>query len=144
MAVRIANQAAPGTLLDKRRRSNRVRSDAPGQRKPRERDEAYLKLVRKLPCLRCGSNLCIAAHVRMSAPGESPVGIGTKPDDSRVLPLCEWCHTNGMDAQHRVGETAFYSELGIDPIKLAKKLYAAKPDISAMQMIIFKARKRFA
>ena len=80
----------------------------------------------------------------MSAPGEFPVGIGTKPDDSRTLPLCDWCHLNAQDAQHRVGESAFYGELGIDPLKLAKQLHAARPDIAAMRMVIFKTRRSFA
>lgn len=144
MAARIANQAKVGSLLDKRSRSKRVRPVAPGQRKPREKDTVYLELVRCLSCLRCGSWPVQAAHVRTSADGEGPVGVGRKPDDSRVLPLCQGCHLDAPDAQHRVGEAAFYGELGIDPLVLAKKLYAAKPDIGAMRMVIMKARRRFA
>ena len=144
MAVRIANQAKPGSLLDKRSRSKRVRPVAPGQRKPREKNAVYLDLVRALPCLRCGRSPVQAAHVRMSAPGEAPCGFGTKPDDSRTLPLCAWCHTDASDAQHRVGEQEFYGELGIDPLVLAKKLYAAKPDIGAMRIVLLKARRIFA
>ncbi len=140
MAVRIANQAAPGELLDKRSRSKRVRPVAPGQRKPRERDDAYLKLVRAIPCLRCGGAPSQAAHVRLSAGG----GMGMKPDDSQALPLCQWCHLDAPDAQHKVGEHPFWGELGIDPLKLAKSLYAAKPDLGTMRMVIFKARRRFA
>lgn len=144
MAVRIANQAKPGELLDKRSRSKRVRPVAPGQRKPREKNAAYLELVRECQCLRCGRWPVQAAHVRMSAPGETPVGIGRKPDDARVLPLCESCHLTSLDAQHRRGEVEFYGELGVDPLALAKKLYAAKPDVGAMKMVIMKARRRFA
>ena len=144
MAVRIANQAKPGSLLDKRSRSKRVRPVAPGQRKPREKDTVYLELVRCLSCLRCGRWPVQAAHVRTSADGEPPVGGGRKPDDSRVLPLCAWCHTDASDAQHRVGEREFYGELGIDPLALAKKLYAAKPDVGAMRMVLHKARRRFS
>jgi hypothetical protein len=58
--------------------------------------------------------------------------------------LCAWCHTDASFAQHRVGERVFYGELGIDPLALAKKLYAAKPDLGAMKIVILKARRRFA
>ncbi len=142
--ARIPNDAPVGSLLDKRSRSKRVRPVAPGQRQPREKDAAYLDLVRALPCLRCGRSPVQAAHVRMSANGEPPVGMGTKPSDSRVLPVCQGCHLDVNDSIHRAGEEAFYGELGIDPLVLAKTLYAAKPDVGAMRLVIHKARRRFA
>lgn len=142
--ARIPNTAPVGSLLDKRSRSKRVRPVALGQRRPREKNAAYLELIRALPCLRCGRSAVQAAHVRMSAAGETPVGIGTKPSDQRSVPLCSWCHLDASDSQHRVGESAFYGELGIDPLALAKKLYAARPDLAAMRIVIHKARRRFA
>jgi hypothetical protein len=141
MAVRIANQAAPGTLLDKRRRSNRVRSDAPGQRKPRERDDQFLALIRQLSCIRCGQVPSEAAHIRLTVPGKKITGKGMKPDDRFSCPLCSECHTIAPDSQHRSGEKKFWARLKIDPLQVAAELYAAAPDLAAMQMIIFRYRR---
>ena len=141
MAVRIANQARPGELLDKRRRSNRARSDAPGQRKPRERNESYLAMIRQLPCIRCCHMPSEAAHIRMSAPGKPPEGKGMKPSDRYTVPLCSECHTISPDSQHRVGEKKFWARLNTDPLQLAAKLYSAAPDLVAMRAVIFVYRR---
>jgi hypothetical protein len=74
-------------------------------------DSDYLKLVRKLPCVCCSSN-----------PPSQAVRI--KPDDWRVLPLCQWC------SQHKIGG------IGIDPLEFANKLYEHRDDIVTMERIV--------
>lgn len=141
MAVRIANQAAPGELLGKRSRSKRVRPTAPGQRQPRERDDAFLALLRQLPCLRCNQVPSEAAHIRLTAPGKPITGKGMKPSDRYAVPLCSECHTISPDSQHRIGEKKFWARLRIDPLQVAAELYAAAPDLAAMRTIVFRYRR---
>lgn len=56
--------------------------------------------------------------------GKRPAGIGEKPSDRWAVPLCADCHLNAPDAQHNVGEPAFWKRVGIDPFDLSAKLYA--------------------
>lgn len=87
----------------------------------RQKDEAYLSLIRQLPCTKCGKSPCDAAHVRKASAehGKAP-GI-MKPDDKWALPLC---HEHHME-QHSQGENEFWARLGIDPLALCLKLKAA-------------------
>jgi hypothetical protein len=62
-------------------------------------------VCKEFACANCGATAAReAAHVRMN----SGAGIGEKPDDWRVVPLCGGpmgCHAE----QHRIGEPAFWS-----------------------------------
>lgn len=97
------------------------------QRQPREEDPAYLAYVRTLPCRIChrpGPN--DPAHLRTGSRqyGKPPTGMGEKPSDCWVLPLCRAHH----DEQHRGNELAFWSRYGVpDPFAIAMLLYAARP-----------------
>jgi hypothetical protein len=96
------------------------------QRTPRIRDEPYLKFIRSLPCTACGrSGPSQAAHIRFSdfASGSTNPGVGCKPDDSKAVPLCANCHTDGPGAQHRSGERRFWTRVGKDPFEIAERLY---------------------
>lgn len=98
-----------------------------GQRQPRIECPAFLAFVRRRPCCACGAPApSQAAHVRMGCPtiGKRNAGIGEKPSDRWAVPLCADCHLDAPDAQHRVGERAFWARVGIDPFALATKLYA--------------------
>lgn len=96
------------------------------QRQPRIIDEAWLALVRKMPCTICrrpGPN--DPAHLRSIAPqyGKSITG-RRKPDDCWVLPLCRAHH----DDQHRGNELRWWLRHGVpDPFALAVALYATRP-----------------
>lgn len=88
----------------------------------RQRDEAHLALVRQLPCISTGRMDCVeAAHLRFSEDrfGKAEPGMSAKPSDEWVLPLT---HSEHM-RQHDIGETAFWSDLGIEPLKIAQQLY---------------------
>jgi len=97
------------------------------QRQPREVDDAWLAIVRKMPCTVCRRpGPSDPAHLRTAAPqyGKPPTGMGEKPSDRWVLPLCRTHH----DEQHRGNELAFWLRYGIpDPFAEAMKLYASRP-----------------
>lgn len=105
------------------KRSRSFRPEGQGQRQPRERDNAHLAWVRRLPCASCGvPGPCDAAHLRMAdvARGKRYTGKGEKPSDCWTTPLCRPCH----EKQHQGSEAAFWSALNIDPIALCIRLYA--------------------
>lgn len=110
-------------------------------RKAREAAPAYLALIRQLPCLKCGMEPCgCAAHVRLnSAAHGKRQAMGLKPDDKWSVPLCPGCHTDDTDSQHRVGEIPFWHALGIGPLDVCRRLYAAAPDFAAMRAVVMKA-----
>ena len=129
MAQRISPKAAPGSLLKGERKPLAKRIQRPG----------YLALVRRCPCLACDADPAgEAAHLRKAAPGKLITGMGIKPDDLWVLPLCRVCH----ELQHTIGEPEFWGELGIDPIALALTLSAEQHSIEQMRTVIFAAREK--
>lgn len=91
------------------------------ERQPRLLDAGYLAWLRKRSCTICGTvHMIEAAHIRFGL-----TGIGRKPDDARAVPLCAVCHRIGPASQHATGdEQAWWARHGIDPLKLAAKLYA--------------------
>lgn len=97
------------------------------QRHPREVDPAYLAYVRTLPCLICRRpGPSDPAHLRSAARqyGKPHTGMGEKPDDRWVLPLCRTHHSE----QHRNNELAWWARQGFpDPFAVAVALYAACP-----------------
>lgn len=105
------------------KRSRSFRPEGQGQRQPRERDNAHLAFIRRLPCASCGvPGRCDAAHLRMAdvARGKRYTGKGEKPSDRWTTPLCRPCH----EKQHSGSEAAFWAALNIDPIALCIRLYA--------------------
>jgi hypothetical protein len=81
------------------------------KRASRWRSTAHRDFVRSFACCNCGSTATReAAHVRLG----SGAGVGQKPDDWRVVPLCKGpganihgyagCHDN----QHGLGERTFW------------------------------------
>ena len=101
----------------------------------RQHKEAHLKFIRSLPCIVCGDNTSTeAAHVRMSDPriGKDITGIGIKPHDYFVVPLCGECHRR----QHQMSERLFWRHAGIDPVLKALALYAASGDVDEADKIL--------
>lgn len=104
------------------KRSRSFRPEGEGQRQPRERDNAHLSYVRRLPCASCGiAGPCDAAHVRMPdlSRGKRYTGKGEKPSDRWTVPLCRPCH----ERQHSGSEAAFWDALGIDVIGLCIEIH---------------------
>jgi hypothetical protein len=103
----------------------RVRPQKPAdaQKKPRVKDDKHLKFIRSLPCLVCKrEGETQAAHVRFAdaAYGKEEPGMGKKPDDWWVVPLCAYCHTH----QHNHGERDWWYQINeIDPLPICQALW---------------------
>lgn len=105
------------------------------QRHPRVKLAAHRDFVSSLPCIVCGDNTSTeCAHIRMGdlSVGKLPTGMGQKPSDIWVLPLCGRCHRR----QHEWTEPSFWGEHKIDPHKKALALWAATGDYELGEIIV--------
>lgn len=107
------------------------------KRASRWRSPAHCAFVRSHACATCGSTTNVAAaHVRFG----SGAGIGQKPDDWRVVPLCDGPHSNKdghlgcHDRQHIVGEQTFWR--GLDVEQLIADFIAASPKAHEIKAIM--------
>jgi len=86
----------------------------PAPRRYRDRD--HLRHVARQPCLICGRKPSDPHHLRHL----QPRALGRKASDEFSVPLCRIHHR----LVHRVGnEAAWWQDAGIDPIKVARKLW---------------------
>jgi hypothetical protein len=82
----------------------------------RYRNREHLRFVAKRPCLICGRKPSDPHHLRYL----QPRALGRKPSDEFAVPLCRVHHR----AVHRArDERAWWQAAGIDPIKVARKLW---------------------
>jgi ERF superfamily len=82
----------------------------------RYRDREHLRYVAQRPCLICGRKPSDPHHLRYL----QPRALGRKASDEFAVPLCRIHHR----LVHRVGnEAAWWRDAGIDPIKVARKLW---------------------
>ena len=105
-----------------------------------DKDERHCAAVRRInKCVGCGSSRDIeAAHIRMSNGPEKPnPGMGQKPPDRYVTPLCHQCHME----QHSMGERAWWRAQGLDPFAIADELYRVTPDSGKMLAIIIRIKE---
>lgn len=96
-------------------------------RQPRIKNEKHLAFIRTLPCIVTGNDVSVeAAHIRYADPriAKFNPGVGQKPHDYFVLPLCGDEHKK----QHAMNERVYWQRLGIDPVFYALALYAASGD----------------
>jgi hypothetical protein len=82
----------------------------------RYRNRDHLRFVMQQPCLLCGRKPSDAHHIRFV----QPRALGRKASDEFAVPLCR-SHHRGV---HRAGdEKAWWKQAGIDPLKVARKLW---------------------
>jgi hypothetical protein len=110
--------------------------DSPGDRQPltseklsplrksiRRRNKAHLALVAAQPCLLCQRSPCDAHHLRFAQPRT----LGRKVSDEFTVPLCRDHHRD----LHRYGnEVAWWANLQIAPLQIAKELWHTSCSIS--------------
>ena len=94
------------------------------------RCKSHLQFIRELECVLCGNPGVEAAHLRWKTDG----GMGMKPSDSWVLPLCSHHHR----IQHSIGEPRFWE--GWDPHTLCEELWAVSGDLMEGEAIIERSR----
>jgi len=82
----------------------------------RYRNRRHLRYVMQQPCLVCGRKPSDPHHLRYL----QPRALGRKASDEFAVPLCRVHHR----AAHRASdERAWWQAAGIDPIKIARKLW---------------------
>jgi hypothetical protein len=82
----------------------------------RYRSREHLRYVISQPCLFCARKPSDAHHLRFT----QPRALGRKVSDEFAVPLCRTHHR----AAHRAAdEQAWWKAIGIDPIKIARKLW---------------------
>jgi hypothetical protein len=82
----------------------------------RYRNKEHLRFVSRQPCLLCARKPSDAHHLRFV----QPRALGRKASDEFAVPLCRTHHR----AVHRAGdERAWWKATGIDPLKVARKLW---------------------
>lgn len=111
-------------------------------RQPRIEDAAHLASIRKMPCLVCGRpGPSDPAHIRSASRqyGKRLTGLGEKPSDQWVLPMCRRCHED----QHRWGnELGWWGGKGIpDPFAVALALYGNRTPPRPRRRIVKTKRK---
>lgn len=123
-----------------RQQATRARPKSPKADRGRERDNAHLAFIRRLPCvatfIETGRLVygCQAAHLRLqSAAHGKTEGGQRKPSDCWVTPL--------SPEQHRIqgevkGEVRFWSDLGVDPFALCQRLHSVSGDEAQALAII--------
>jgi hypothetical protein len=125
--ARVANYAPAGSLLKE------------GGRAHLHSHPSHLADIRKLPCVNCGREPCgEAAHVRMKdiRYRKHNPGIGRKPNDKWVVPLCHECHM----AQHARGERQWWVRVsGVDAVKLAHDLWKTRRELEPMRELVLMA-----
>ncbi len=110
-------------------------------RRPRVKNEAHLQFIRSLFCVICGDNTSVeAAHLRAGNMdyGKRETGLGEKPSDMWVLPVCSKHHRD----QHKGCERSWWHNRGIDPWRLALSLFAASGDHELAQEVIARQVQR--
>lgn len=115
------------------RRINKTRP-----RSQRWRSPAHCSWIRGFACCVCGSETNIAAaHVRLG----SHTGMGQKPDDWRVVPLCDGPKANNLEQlgchnrQHITGEQTFWKGAAINPEVLIEEFIKASPKRAEIEPI---------
>jgi ERF superfamily len=82
----------------------------------RYRSREHLRYVMQQPCLLCGRKPSDPHHLRYM----QPLALGRKASDEFAVPLCRGHHR----AAHRTSdERAWWRQTGIDPIKVARRLW---------------------
>jgi hypothetical protein len=102
-------------------------------------DEQYLRLIRRLPCAVCMKEPpSEAAHIRVNDIRYlfTGAGMGHKPGDQWVLPLCAEHHRTGPEAEHVIGTVAFWEKHG-NPFPIAKQLRDLAPRQDLMLQYLF-------
>lgn len=109
------------------------------QRQPRERNKKHLEFVSKLPCIITGRGPVQVCHIRYGdlSHDKRHTGGGEKPDDRWVLPMIPEMHA----LQHSGNERAFWEGHNIDPLAVAKLLYACSGNINEGLKVIRLARR---
>jgi hypothetical protein len=82
----------------------------------RYRNREHLRFVMQQPCLLCARKPSDAHHIKFA----QPRALGRKTSDEFTVPLCR---THHRAVHHAGNEEAWWKQAGIDPLKVARKLW---------------------
>jgi hypothetical protein len=82
----------------------------------RFRNKEHLRFVAQQPCLLCGRKPSDPHHLGFT----QPRALARKTSDEFVVPLCR---THHREAHRSSDERAWWKAAGIDPVKIARKLW---------------------
>lgn len=104
-------------------------------------DDRHLAFIRTLPSVLSGLMGCEACHIRYGDPmyRKKHTGKSQKPDDAWTLPLTPEEHRN----QHSENEKQWWTNRGIDPLALARRLYEVSGNRDAAVAIINQSRQLY-
>jgi hypothetical protein len=86
----------------------------------RKRSKTHLSFVRAQPCLVCKQAPSDAHHLKFA----QPKALGRKVSDEYTVPLCRAHH---MDLHRQANERAWWANIQIAPLPLAKELWQISP-----------------
>ena len=89
---------------------------SPIRKEVRHRNKAHLAFVGAQPCLVCQRTPCDAHHLKFA----QPRALGRKVSDEFTVPLCRDHH---LDLHRYSNETAWWANLQIAPIEVARDLW---------------------
>jgi hypothetical protein len=92
----------------------------PLTRTVRKRSKAHLAFVASQPCLICKECPCDAHHLKIA----QPRSLGRKVSDEFTVPLCRKHH---QELHRHSNEAAWWANMNILPLEIAKSLYEAGP-----------------
>lgn len=92
----------------------------------RRRDREHIQFVAKQPCLICGRRPSDAHHVRFA----QSAALGRKVSDEFTVPLCRGHH---REVHHFGKEAEWWDNAGIDPMRIARKLWLETHPIPGMR-----------
>jgi hypothetical protein len=96
----------------------------PRNKPVRRRSKAHLRFVGNQPCVICERGACDAHHLKFA----EPRALGRKVSDEFTVPLCRLHHQE----LHRHGnEAAWWADMNVAPIPIAKELWDTSPVRSA-------------
>lgn len=112
--------------------------DPSNKAQKRIRDDRHLTFIRSLPSVLSDRLGCEACHIRYGDPvyRKKHTGKAQKPDDLWCIPMTPDEHHD----QHQNNEREWWNAKGIDPLAVARDLYAATGDREAALSILEKAR----
>jgi hypothetical protein len=86
----------------------------------RKRSKVHLLFVRGQPCLVCRQSPCDAHHLKFA----QPRALGRKVSDEFTVPLCR---THHQDLHRSGNEKAWWTNLQLEPLPVAKQLWETSP-----------------
>lgn len=97
-------------------------------------DPEHLANIRKLPSCVSGKRPCEAHHLKQT--GTKERGVSLKSTDKWAVPLTHDEHINGVERVGSKKEFEWFTARGVNPIELAKALWANRGDLEAMEKVI--------